>query len=77
VLIPRQVDREISISPGLDSQNSKAIDDEINSDIKNALKYARGSKYGLREPELKETGLGILVSDDLVPNSVHAEVSKY
>ncbi|KAF5392719.1 hypothetical protein D9757_000817 [Collybiopsis confluens] len=47
---------------------------EIDSDIKNALKYARGSKYGIREPELKEKGLGVLVSDNLVPVSLHQEL---
>ncbi|KAF9064501.1 hypothetical protein BDP27DRAFT_1425790 [Rhodocollybia butyracea] len=38
------------------------------------LKYARGSKYGLCEPELKEKGLGVFVSDDLVPLALHQEL---
>ncbi|KAJ4468827.1 hypothetical protein J3R30DRAFT_3739498 [Lentinula aciculospora] len=40
----------------------------------NALKFARGSKYAIREPDLKERGMGVFVSDDLVPESVHREL---
>ncbi|KAJ3848017.1 hypothetical protein EV368DRAFT_68627 [Lentinula lateritia] len=46
------------------------------SDLKNALKYARGSRHALWEPELREKGLGIFVSDDLVPESVHRELER-
>ncbi|KAF9066699.1 hypothetical protein BDP27DRAFT_1330170 [Rhodocollybia butyracea] len=46
----------------------------IEAELKNTLKYARGSKYALREPELKETGLGVFVSDDLVPQALHKEL---
>ncbi|KAF9064500.1 hypothetical protein BDP27DRAFT_1333470 [Rhodocollybia butyracea] len=46
----------------------------LETDLKKTLKYARGSKYGLREPELKENRLGVFVSDDLVPRALHQEL---
>ncbi|KAF9062786.1 hypothetical protein BDP27DRAFT_1406090 [Rhodocollybia butyracea] len=48
----------------------------IETNEKNSLKYARGSKYALREPELKESGLGIFISDDLVPPALHQELMR-
>ncbi|KAF9062787.1 hypothetical protein BDP27DRAFT_1427550 [Rhodocollybia butyracea] len=48
----------------------------IEADLKNSLKYARGSTYALPQPELKESGLGIIVSDDLVPPALHQEVRR-
>ncbi|KIK68298.1 hypothetical protein GYMLUDRAFT_35681 [Collybiopsis luxurians FD-317 M1] len=71
VLTTRKLDRDISLESDLNHASHVA---EIDSDMRKALKYARGSKYGIREPELKETGLGVLVSDNLVPESVHQEL---
>lgn len=45
----------------------------IDPDIYQSVKYARGSKYALRAPALKEE-VGAFVSDDLVPGSLHREV---
>ncbi|KAE9388784.1 hypothetical protein BT96DRAFT_1003878 [Gymnopus androsaceus JB14] len=76
ILTIRQLDQNISLNknPNLDVSSKLEDITSIDSDFKNALKYARGSKYGLCEPELKERGLGVYVSDDLVPASVHQEL---
>ncbi|KAF9066715.1 hypothetical protein BDP27DRAFT_1423619 [Rhodocollybia butyracea] len=49
-----------------------AVDCELNK----SLKYARGSTYAIREPDLEENGLGILVSDNLVPQALHQELMR-
>ncbi len=47
--------------------------DKIDSDVTNALKFARESKYYITQPQLKEK-VGAFVTDDLVPVSVQSEV---
>ncbi|KAE9388782.1 hypothetical protein BT96DRAFT_1025294 [Gymnopus androsaceus JB14] len=74
ILTIRQLDQNISLNPNLDVSSKLEDITSIDSDFKNALKYARGSKYGLCEPETKEWGLGVYVSDNLVPASVHQEL---
>ncbi|KAJ3710148.1 hypothetical protein C8R42DRAFT_691526 [Lentinula raphanica] len=70
----RKFDQEIVSDAGRDSSKHRRPVGDINDDFKNALKYARGSKYALHEPELREKGLGVFVSDGLVPDSVHQEL---
>ncbi|KAJ3755634.1 hypothetical protein EV360DRAFT_85726 [Lentinula raphanica] len=70
----RKYDQEIVPDAGRDSSKHRRPVGDINDDFKNALKYARGSKYALHEPELREKGLGVFVSDGLVPDSVHQEL---
>ncbi|KAJ3751513.1 hypothetical protein DFH05DRAFT_196656 [Lentinula detonsa] len=69
----RKLDTEIIWDTGNNSSKHRRPVTDIDSDLKNALKYARGSKHALFEPELTEERLGIFVSDDLVPASVHQE----
>ncbi|KAJ3984363.1 hypothetical protein F5890DRAFT_49768 [Lentinula detonsa] len=70
----RKLDKEIIWDTGNNSSKHRRPVADIDSDLKNALKYARGSKHALFEPELTEKRLGIFVSDDLVPASVHQEL---
>ncbi|KAH7869156.1 uncharacterized protein C8R40DRAFT_1131513 [Lentinula edodes] len=73
----RKLDQEIILSNGPHHEPVKEPVLEVdNSDWNNALKYARGSRHALWEPELREKGLGIFVSDDLVPESVHRELER-
>lgn len=69
----RTLDQDINLF-GVNGRLEQPNITTIDSDFKNALKYARGSEYGIHEPELKETGLGVFISDGLVPLSVHQEV---
>jgi hypothetical protein len=48
----------------------------IDSDVRNALKYIKGAKYAIEEPDLCQH-IGAFVSDDIVPVSLHHEVSDY
>lgn len=68
------MDQEISLNPHTTESLLLGAITSIDTDFKNALKYARGSKHGLCEAKLKEGGLGVYISDDLVPISVHQEV---
>ncbi|KAF7430750.1 hypothetical protein PC9H_006461 [Pleurotus ostreatus] len=47
---------------------------KIDRDVTNTVKFARRSKYSVTQPvELKEK-LGVFVTDDLVPKSLHSEL---
>ncbi|KAJ3725634.1 hypothetical protein DFJ43DRAFT_1088486 [Lentinula guzmanii] len=70
----RKLDQDVIWDSGVDSSKFRQPIISIDSDFNNALKYARGSRYALFEPKLKEKGLGVFVSDDLVPASVHQEL---
>ncbi|KAJ3927801.1 MAG: hypothetical protein NXY57DRAFT_978187 [Lentinula lateritia] len=73
----RKLDQAFILSNGPHHEPVKEPVLEVdNSDWKNALKYARGSRHALWEPELREKGLGIFISDDLVPESVHRELER-
>lgn len=79
-----KLDQQITLFSGPNSntaQHHEPVKEPVvevdHFDLKNALKYARGSRHALWEPELREKGLGIFVSDDLVPESVHREVSAF
>ncbi|KAJ3767263.1 hypothetical protein FB446DRAFT_755463 [Lentinula raphanica] len=69
-----KIDQDIILDTGYDISKHRRPVSDIDADFENALKYARGSKYALHEPELREKELGIFVSDDLVPDSVHQEL---
>ncbi|KAJ3710145.1 hypothetical protein C8R42DRAFT_381127 [Lentinula raphanica] len=69
-----KIDQDIILDAGYDISKHRRPVSDIDADFENALKYARGSKYALHEPELREKELGIFVSDDLVPDSVHQEL---
>lgn len=50
----------------------------ISMEVKDSLKYARTSKHVIREAKLKERiGIGAFISDNVVPESLHKEVSPY
>ncbi len=46
---------------------------EINKDVTNTLKFVRTSEYSIVQPKLGEE-VGVFVTDDLVPRSLHSEV---
>ncbi|KAJ4464528.1 hypothetical protein C8J55DRAFT_529967 [Lentinula edodes] len=78
-----KLDQQITLFSGPNSntaQHHEPVNEPVvevgHSDLKNALKYARGSRHALWEPELREKGLGIFVSDDLVPESLHRELER-
>ncbi|KAF9064498.1 hypothetical protein BDP27DRAFT_1333464 [Rhodocollybia butyracea] len=70
----RNLDCDISLNVRADSSLQHFDETGLETDLQKTLKYARGSKYGLREPELKDKGLGVFVSDDLVPLALHQEL---
>lgn len=47
--------------------------DQIDAEVRNALKYIRAGTYALRPPRLKEE-VGVYASDGLVPDLLHREV---
>ncbi|KAF7357695.1 BZ3500-MvSof-1268-A1-R1-Chr11-1g03198 protein [Mycena venus] len=47
--------------------------ESFDDDILASLKYAAGSEYGVRAPDLREE-VGVFISDDLVPASLHCEL---
>jgi hypothetical protein len=47
--------------------------DQIDTDVRNTLKYVRGAKYALRPPSLREE-VGVYASDGVVPDLLHQEV---
>ncbi|KAF9060538.1 hypothetical protein BDP27DRAFT_1370453 [Rhodocollybia butyracea] len=61
---------------GLDNSPEHFDINTVNYELSKSLKYARGSNYALREPNLKVKGLGILVSDNLVPQALHQELMR-
>lgn len=48
----------------------------IDKDVTNTLKFVRTSKYSIVQPKLREE-VGVFVSDDLVPRSLHSEVGSH
>ncbi|KAJ3969664.1 hypothetical protein EV361DRAFT_963930 [Lentinula raphanica] len=70
----QKLDKDVILDTGYDISKHQRHVGDIDIEFKNALKYARGSKHALHEPELREKELGVLVSDDLVPDSVHREL---
>ena len=53
---------------------ARAVDfDRIDSDVRNALKFARTAEYALYPPKLKYE-VGVYASDGIVPASLHREV---
>jgi hypothetical protein len=49
--------------------------EQISKDVRHALKYACGSKYAIRTPHMKaDLDVGALISQGLVPPSLHREV---
>ena len=46
---------------------------KIDQDVTDTLKFVRSSKYSVVQPKLREE-VGVFVTDDLVPRSVHSEV---
>ncbi|KAL0961447.1 hypothetical protein HGRIS_006392 [Hohenbuehelia grisea] len=46
---------------------------DIHKDVSTSVCYQRASKYGLRDPGLKDI-VGVFVSDGIVPPSLHAEL---
>ncbi|KAL4255807.1 Protein of unknown function DUF4246 [Pleurotus pulmonarius] len=46
---------------------------EIDKDVTNTLKFVRTSEYSIVQPKLREE-VGVFVTDDLVPRSLHSEL---
>lgn len=66
------LDYELRLETQASPQEGASFD-KIDHDVTNALKFARGSKHYITQPQLKEK-VGVFVTDDLVPASLQSEV---
>jgi hypothetical protein len=61
---------------GFREPESKVEVESFDSDIFSSLRYAAGSAYGVRAPANLSEEVGVFISDDLVPASLHREVCR-
>ncbi|KAL0961438.1 hypothetical protein HGRIS_006383 [Hohenbuehelia grisea] len=67
------VDHAITLRSNYRLPERSVAFDAISKDVANSVSYQRQSKFGLRDPDLKDI-VGVFVSDGVIPPSLHAEL---